>query len=245
MIDLGELAIKISAWYCPKCKTAYIAEEDRSAVKEKIRQASLQQSDAEIYSGYRIPQSFSPGVPVNLAISSNTLYICKGLISCKRNGHSVESATGILLGRNGKTVQLNVNYCCQCQKYFISYAEYLHYRKLYGTLLGNLKMEKALTSQNDFDLAEESILHLCGYSVSQAANLTAHARREILQYLIDSKVSSKAEIINYLNNFIGINGKKQNMGEAVRHWSEDLSWVRDYKINSQHQFQIQNIRKIR
>lgn len=245
IIDIYDSKIRTKGWYCRICKTAYILKEDQADVKEKIRRISLKQNGG-LDSAQRASMLSPLDTPVNLATSQNTLYVCKGTIYCKRNAHSIDSATGILLGRNGKIVQLNVNYCPQCRKYFISHDEYVHYRKIYGILLGNLKMESASSNKDkEFDLADESILHMCGYSVSQAANLSAPTRREILQYLIDSKVSSKAEIIYYLNHFIGRNGKKSNMEDAVRRWNEDLAWVRNYQINSQHQFEIQNIRKNR
>ena len=84
---------------------------------------------------------------------------------------------------------------------------------------------------------------MCGYSVNQTDNLSSAVRQGILQYLIDSKVSNKPEIIDYLNFFIRRNGKKQNMGEAVRRWNEDLMWVREYQINRQRHFEISNIQK--
>lgn len=144
---------------------------------------------------------------------------------------------------NGAIIKINTNYCPQCRKYFISHDEYMRYRKLYGVLLGNIKLTNESFLQSEVELAEESILHMCGYSVNQTDNLSPAIRQGILQYLIDSKVSNKPEIIDYLNFFIRRNGKKQNMSEAVRRWNEDLMWVREYQINRQRYFEITNIQK--
>ena len=174
---------------------------------------------------------------------SNTLYICKGLITCHKKKHSVESATGLLWGKNDTVIKLNTNYCPQCKKHFLSYNEYLHYRKIYGVLLGNFKITNGSFDSPDYDMAEESPLHLCGYSVNQTENLTTNERHEILQYLIDSKILSKPEIISYLNFFIRRNGKRENMQEAVCRWNQDIEWVRDYQINRQRYYAISNIQK--
>jgi hypothetical protein len=245
IIDMASAGIKTTAWYCLKCKTAYIPKEDQEIIREKLRKADMRQNlkgNIVLQKVVSVPAP-DPNEPVNLAIPQNTLYVCKGLISCNRKGHNVESATGILLAKNGSVIKINTNYCPQCRKYFISYDEYMRYRKLYGILLGNIKVTNGSFAGSETDLAEESILHMCGYSVNQTDNLSPAVRQGILQYLIDSKVSNKPEIIDYLNFFIRRNGKKQNMGEAVRRWNEDLKWVREYQINRQRHFEISNIQK--
>lgn len=243
MIDMAGAGINTSAWCCLKCKTAYIQKEDQATIREKVRQAGLRQNTEGNIVLQKVTPVPAPDEPVNLAIPQNTLYVCKGLISCNRNGHNVESATGIMLAKNGAIIKINTNYCPQCRKYFISHDEYMRYRKLYGVLLGNIKLTNGSFLQSEVELAEESILHMCGYSVNQTDNLSPAVRQGILQYLIDSKVSNKPEIIDYLNFFIRRNGKKQNMSEAVRRWNEDLMWVREYQINRQRYFEITNIQK--
>ena len=119
----------------------------------------------------------------------------------------------------------------------------MHYKSIYGVLMGNVKVTNGSFVSFSGDLAQESILHLCGYSVNQTDNLSASARQQILQYLIDSKNMSKPEIISYLNGFIRRNGKKANMEEAVRRWEADIKWVRNYQLNRQRYFEIANIQK--
>lgn len=245
VIQLGNSKVTTKAWCCMKCKMAYIPTEDQDVVREKLRQADLREHSKTAIVLRKVDSVPALDEPVNLAIPQNTLYVCKGLISCNRNGHNVESATGIMLAKNGAVIKINTNYCPQCRKYFISHDEYMRYRKLYGVLLGNIKLTNGSFVQSEVELAEESILHMCGYSVNQTDNLSPAVRQSILQYLIDSNVSSKPEIIDYLNFFIRRNGKKQNMGEAVRRWNEDLKWVREYQINRQRHFEISNIQKNR
>ena len=242
-IQLGNSRVKTSAWCCEKCKMAYIPKENHERIREQLRQADIKEHSNKSIIVRNVDPISTEHEPVNLSIPQNTLYVCKGLISCTRNDHSVGSATGVILAKNGRIIKINTNYCPQCRKYFISYDEYMRYRKLYGILLGNIKVTNGSFIGTETNLAEESILHMCGYSVNQTDNLSSSVRQEILRYLIDSKVSNKPEIIDYLNFFIRRNGKKQNMGEAVRRWNEDLKWVREYQIYRQRHFEIANIQK--
>ena len=44
---------------------------------------------------------------------------------------------GILPDLHGYSVKISVNYCTECNKYFLGYEKYKEYRKKYGILLGN------------------------------------------------------------------------------------------------------------
>lgn len=246
-IDLVGTHIYRSSWCCFRCKTAFFLDSEREEITQQINKAEISRANKETATSAVVHkhQKETGDGTTNFAIQENTLYVCKGTIACKKKTHSLDSATGIMLGRDGTVVKINTNYCHQCGKYFIGHEEYMHYRRLYGVMLGNIKVTNGSFVQTETDLAEESILHMCGYSVSQADNLSVSERRGILQYLIDSKVSSKPEIIDYLNFFIRRNGKRQNMEEAVHRWSEDLRWVREYQINRQRYFEISSIRKNR
>lgn len=242
-INMVTTSIKQSAWCCFRCKTAFFLNSERERITTLMNKAEIEASRMVNTTPIVKSSKGDKYLPVNLATQENTLYVCKGTIACKRNGHLLVAATGVLLAKNGAAIKLNTNYCPQCRKYFIGYEEYLHYRQIYGVLLGNIKVTNGSFVQTETDLADESILHLCGYSVNQADNLSSTERHNILQYLIDSKVSNKPEIIEYLNFFIRRNGKRQNMDEAVRRWNEDLRWVREYQINRQRHFEIANIQK--
>lgn len=244
LLERGDVSIKTKAWCCFRCRTAYLLETDQEKISQKFTHAT-QKIQAKSKQHTNDPTTSTNTDPTNFAIPQNILYVCKGLISCKKNNHTVEAVTGILFGKNREVIKLNTNYCPHCKKCFISYNEYMNYRRRYGALLGNIKIANGSFITSETELAEESILHICGYSVNQSDNLSITERHAILQYLIDSKVSSKPEIISYLDFFIRRNGKKQNMEEAVRRWTEDINWVRDYQINRQHHYEIASIQKNR
>ena len=242
-IDALNVQIHRSAWCCFRCRTAFFPYADRQEITDMLNAAEKRYFEKQKQKGAIKPASSSmtETLITNFATNRNTLYVCKGIIACKRKGHNFQSATGVLLNKNGGAVKININYCPQCQKCFIGYEEYTYYRNLYGILLGNIKVTNGAFASADMELAEESILHLCGYSVNQNVNLSAPERQNILKYLIDSKVSSKPEIINYLDYFIRRNGRRQNMEEAVCRWKEDLKWVREYQLDRQRHFELINI----
>lgn len=244
LLERGDVTIKTKAWCCFRCRTAYLLTTDQDRIRQKFTHAT-QKMQTKNKQPAKVTMASPNNDPTNFAIPQNILYVCKGLISCKMNNHTVEAVTGVLFGKNGEAIKLNTNYCPQCKKCFISYNEYMNYRRRYGVLLGNIKIANGSFIPSETELSEESILHICGYSVNQSDNLSIEERHAILQYLIDSKVSSKPEIISYLDFFIRRNGKKQNMEEAVRRWTEDINWVRDYQINRQHHYEITNIQKNR
>ena len=174
------------------------------------------------------------------------LYICKGTISCDNNKHIISPATGILSNLKGRAIKINVNFCSSCNMYFITYKEYKHYRDLYGALLGNFlfKNSNGRTIASSYaELAEESVLRICGYTVSQAENLKPFERRIILGNIMDRKILRKDEILGYLDFFINNSRNRSNMQLAVKKWTDDQNWVRNYNINYQRTFFIGDIKK--
>ena len=130
--------------------------------------------------------------------------------------------------------------------YFINYSEYKHYRDLHGTLLGNFlfKNSNGRTIASSYaELAEESVLRICGYTVSQSENLKPYERRMILGNIMDRKILRKDEILGYLDFFINNSRNRSNMRVAVKKWSDDQEWVRNYNIDFQRTFFIGDIKR--
>ena len=186
-------------------------------------------------------------IPKNVSFDNNenTLYICKGTVSCNRQGHTIISSTGILASLDGEPIKINTNYCLDCQLYFINYHEYEFYRNIYGVLLGNFSIQNNLDghAKGYHSLADESILHMCGYNVSQTKELSSDQRRLILANLMDREIVSKNKIMDYLQYFIMRSESNFNLFLAVQKWSEDLDWVHNYNINTQRRFIISSIKK--
>ena len=174
------------------------------------------------------------------------LYVSKSALSCERQGHSVEGATGSIVTLSGRTVNINVNYCSNCRRYFIGQREYEHYRDIYGPILGNFSFPGSVqSSSGTVTLSKESPLMMCGYNVRESDGLTSRERQLILANMIDRRILSKPRIIEYLQFFISWREGNPSMGNACDKWREDLAFVRNYEMDTQRRFSIGAVRRYR
>ena len=174
----------------------------------------------------------------------DTLYVYKGQIKCQRDKHHIEQATAILMDKNGHDIELNVSHCLDCHKFFIHYDIYNRYREKYGCLLGNIHMAK----NGEFysigcDLAEESPLRLCGYSVSQKEGLTQWERQNIIASCIESGGMTKEAVIRLLRWFVEVNGNKRGNEIAHTKWCEDLDFALTYNTSKQEKIRVHKIER--
>ena len=176
--------------------------------------------------------------------TDDTLYIYKGQICCLKNKHRIEEAVAVLMDRNGRDIELNVMHCLDCDKFFLEYSIYQHYREKYGSILGNLRMIKNGTFDHaGVELADESPLRLCGYSVSQKAGLSQAERQSIIESCILSGAMTKSAVINLLKWFIEVNGAKWENARAVEKWNEDLDFALAYNTANQNRYRVTKIEK--
>ena len=177
--------------------------------------------------------------------SNRILFVHKGTISCQRNRHNVIPVTAVLLGKFNQSVELNVNFCEECQLYFIDEVSFKYYRKQYdGILIGNILFKDEQIKCSDYNfLADKSPLMLCGYNVNQQSGLAKNERQYIISKMIDLGFMSKSDIIKYLSFFIKRNGKKVGNDAAVKKWKDDLDFVLKYKIKTQSKSEIEAIKK--
>ena len=174
----------------------------------------------------------------------DTLYIHKGQIVCQKHHHRIEQATAVLTDKNGKDIELNVNHCLDCNKFFLDYNIYLRYRERYGTILGNIRMIKNGDFTDDgYDLADESPLRLCGYSVSQKAALSQAERQTIIESCIKNGAMTKEGVIRLLNWFIEVNGAKKGNELAFQKWCRDLDFVLAYNTPRQNKYRITKVER--
>lgn len=174
----------------------------------------------------------------------DTLYVYKGQIKCQRDNHHIEQATAILMNRNGRDIELNVSHCLDCNKFFIHYDIYKRYREQYGCLLGNIRMAKNGEFYGiGYDLAEESPLRLCGYSVSQKDGLSQAERQNIIASCIESGGMTKEAVIRLLRWFVEVNGNKRGNEIAFKKWCEDLDFALAYNTSKQEKFIAQKIER--
>ena len=163
---------------------------------------------------------------------SSVLYVHKGTIPCQQDNHNVVAATAVLLGKTDQPIKLAVNYCKDCNRFFINYTSYEVYKNKYGILIGNIVLEaEGSNIFSDVMLAEESPLKLCGYSVNQQDGYSKETRWHIISKIIDRGIMSKSAVVRYLEYFIYINGKKKSNYLALSKWKEDLKFTLTYEAN--------------
>ncbi len=189
-------------------------------------------------------QIFERDIEIDRKNIDGILYVYSGRIICQRNNHNIISASASFLGWNNKTIKLNVNYCRDCNKLFMSRIEYETYKEKYGILIGNLKfVDEDFNVPSTTSLAELSPLKLCGYNVNAASGYSGDERQYIISKILDEHIMSKSDVINYLTYFIGMNGKKTGNQNALRKWQTDLKFVQNYKIDDQEQYWVTEIKK--
>lgn len=172
---------------------------------------------------------------------SDTLLIYKGETKCFREHHSIEPVTADVLARRGSKASININYCTNCHKYFISEHEFFHYRDLYG-IVCKLKVDRASSGFAHVPMAEYSILRLYGYNVGKDDDYSDEERQNLLRILIENNYVSKPEIIKYLDMFITMNSGKDNMEDSISKWESDLEFVRGFGIDTQSKVNIGEIK---
>ena len=132
------------------------------------------------------------------------------------------------------------------QKFFLSYSVYLRYREMYGMILGDLKMLKT----EDFNtlepcLAEESPLHLCGYTVAERMGLLAEDRQGVIAFVINRGIMGKEEVVSHLAWLIDTNEHRENMDRAIMKWKEDLDYALAYDMEGQAKYIISQLERYR
>ena len=173
----------------------------------------------------------------------NILYVYRRNNVCLRSGHNWINTTAVLLGFENKNLTLNVQYCPQCRRYYIEETSYLRYRKQYGAIIGDIRFETTGLYNKNKNLAEQSPLKLCGYTVNQEIGYSDSARQYIISRIIDNKILSKTKVIDYLQLFIKKNGKKEGNELALEKWERDLDFTLRYHMHQQPVVGITEIRR--
>ena len=148
--------------------------------------------------------------------------------TCVKKNHKIETVTAKTYNaKNGKPIKVNVFHCTQCDRYFINYEalqEYISkgiFPAFSYTLIRDISGE----------LNEASQLMLYGYNVREG-NLSGNERRNVLSWIIDSGLMTKAEIIKDLQFKVRYNGSKAGNERAKAKWQDDIQFVSQYVFDN-------------
>ena len=173
---------------------------------------------------------------------TNILHIYKGNIRCNKNKHNVISAMAIVHNKYDKEIELNVDYCIDCNRLLLNYNLYKLYNERFYGLIGNFRLIENDNFEGEIDWAKEGPLRLSNYTVNKTDNLKDIERWYILARLIYDGSIEKHKVIQYLSQFIKLHEGKIGDELAVSKWKEDLNFVQQYNMNAQPKFAVKEIK---
>ena len=181
-----------------------------------------------------------------LATAKKEVFLYNGTIQCSRYHPSAVQSVNILCDCLNPPYYcvFTALWCKKCDKYFIYYASFMRNNQIYNLLPISLKKDPSLkdcgfideqigTSFDDAPVEdyyaswkEKSRLAELGYSTT----LSQSQRRNVLAYIMDSRLMRKSEIISWLNFLIQTRWRREPE-TSIR--KEDLYFVEHYKIQEQ------------
>lgn len=170
---------------------------------------------------------------------------------CTKN-HGVEDIIAVftVLNKNGRIsiVEAPAGYCPKCGIFYIH--DYMYQRILtYGQPLCTVISEKQYTNgtylKMNTGMAQQSLLKMCGYTVSATEGLSDDERRRILDSIISNGIMSKFDVIAYLNYFITIRkNDTKDMSEAIRKWESDIWYVEGLNVSTMKRYSVDKVYRI-
>ena len=177
----------------------------------------------------------NPRVPK--AIHINEFLVRRSYGSHRKNGHSlqpVRATVSILPFRGGdmRSAEFDAYWCPKCQKYYMEERTFLKLKRqgyICCKVIEEKDLDKKPTGTGLFDnLADESILHMYGYTVSQQADLSMTERHTIISFVVENGIQTTQDIAHLLEWLISARENNPRMRIAVGKWQTDLDFVRHY-----------------
>lgn len=170
-----------------------------------------------------------PEEPREEEIDFRKFVIHSDMCDCNRKGHEYEEINARIYVYSGQAGMqeyvIDAYYCHDCKAYYINENVY-NALKQKGNLMCQVFTpqffeEYKKNSEYGANLLPEGVLHIAGYNVGQADNLSEDERHKILEYIMESGLLKKNEILFRLNEFIKSRESMANMELAVSKWRAD------------------------
>ena len=161
----------------------------------------------------------------------------------KYGKNTIQNRTALVETLKHQTVQVTVQFCTECGKYYMNLLTFRQYCKKYGGILLECFIDPGIYQKNSswLNFQADSILSRCGYSVREG--IPKEYRQTILAYILDSKKATKREILELISAFIRI--RHNRMPDACKRWEEDLLFVSQYHIQNQPQVAGLSFRRVK
>lgn len=164
-----------------------------------------------------------------------TIWIYRTQNPCSTHSDMVEPVTANVPSvRDREPHAMNIAYCRQCKKYYITSTSFNLYAAKYGMPLIQIAIAQTQETSSVYtQWQDESVLHFVGYNVNAVNNLSAAERQRILAEALNAGLVTKLQTITFLEGLIRRNRTKENLRYAVSKWKNDLQFVLDYQVERQ------------
>lgn len=168
---------------------------------------------------------------------SDSIFIYAKKCNCKKcqqrfGRDTISDRKATIQTKNGTSVNVNVQFCMGCGKYFMNLKSFYTYQKLYGDLKISLHFDANMPYYIDdiwTNFSRDSVLSRNGYNVK--AGTSSEIRQRILCRILNEGFAAKHELISLLTQFIQLH-QTTNPGACAR-WREDLLFVNQFEIDRQ------------
>lgn len=168
---------------------------------------------------------------------SDSIFIYAKKCSCQKcqrtfGRDTIADRKATVLTKDGNPVDVNIQFCMGCGRYFMNLKSFYAYQKLYGDLKISLHFEANIPYDTEdiwINFARDSVLSRNGYHVK--AGTSREARQEILCRILNESFATKHEVITLLTQFIQLHQTAKP--EACARWREDLLFVNQFEIHRQ------------
>lgn len=140
-----------------------------------------------------------------------------------------------ILDQHGKLTykEVNLSYCYSCKKITMLRSDF---NRIHENIMCKIVDETSILQETQNDsfgtLNKEHLIKQYGYNVQAKKNLSSKQRQIILATLIEADILNRREIINHIEWTMQNHKNKPSSQQAIRKWTEDIEFVRNYKIGS-------------
>ena len=165
---------------------------------------------------------------LNINARPETVYICNLLESIA--GETLPAL--VFCSDFEEPIEISLLYSAHDDKYFVERTAYNAIVKKYGLPYIALSPGPDIPVSTDPVLAEESLLHLYGYNVSEEKGLSDQFRQALLARLLDYRLFTKQAIFDHYYVLKLMHEEDPKWKDALAKWQRDCSFV-----NNTYQFE--------
>jgi len=158
-----------------------------------------------------------------------TVYTYKSRSLCSLRKHDRNAVVAIVQSLNNKQqFEIDINYCANCEAYYISETSLSVYEERFGILLlKRIPEEQNSVYVDEHEWKEKSELAMFGYSAKDGG-LSSKERQFLLSEIVRTKSMTKIEIKEWIEFLIMRSSNQVKYHNASIKWKEDLNFINDY-----------------